>query len=78
MGQKIECPKCQNRDSFRYLEDMTAERKVIGVNRRDKKLKIDGEYSTEGYDESSTNERLACALCWTEFPLPDGFEIEWI
>jgi len=72
-GQKqLKCAKCgvTGCENFRYVEDISSERKVIGFN-DDGVLEIEGYYKTEGWDEDAKNIRLWCRNCGAELDLGD-------
>jgi len=77
VGDGIECPYCLKRSDIRAIEDVTIERKVTGI-RPNGTIKIDGHYTSEGWDEAATNPRYFCGECCTEFQMPEGIEVDYV
>jgi len=70
--RELQCAKCgaTGCDKFRYLEDLSSERRIIGFN-DEGVLEIEGGYTTAGWDEDSGNPRLWCRACGTELDMGD-------
>lgn len=81
---RLGCPKCGWDGSadgthdfcFRYLEEVTAIRRVERIN-DDGILEISGEEHI-GIDDPGANARLQCGDCLTEFPIPEDLKIEFV
>lgn len=74
--QRLTCPKCgwdaQEEGafdySFRHLEDVAHERRVVGFNTAGA-LEIEGEERIQ-LDDPGINGRLQCGDCLAEFAIP--------
>ena len=73
---KITCPHCGD-DAPHYLENVTCQRGPIVQVDGDDRVYCDGLSETEGWDELATNPRLWCSVCHSEYPIPEGLDIEW-
>ena len=87
---EIKCPDCGNMDvaQMRYVEDICNWREPIEFDTAGHTLKIDAFYrSGAGYDHG-TNPRLECRAdvgpdgdyktCLTEFPIPEGVQLDFV
>jgi hypothetical protein len=79
---KLTCPHCAwdasadgaHYSCFRYLEEVTSTRRVIGMKNRHALAVEAGEKI--GVDDEGSYPRLLCGNCLEEFPVPDGITIE--
>lgn len=79
---KLKCPSCgwdgssfsQHGSSFKYLEEVTSMRSVVGA--RKGVIKVDCDERIDS-DDPGSSPRLLCASCLEEFPIPDGMKIEF-
>lgn len=71
------CPACKNADTERinYLEEVTANRAVIGFI--GKVLIVSDAENFDVYDTDSRDVRLICLECTEEFELPSKMELEF-
>jgi ribosomal protein S27E len=73
----VTCPKCGNKEEFRYLEDVVSFRDIIGVGDDDGKLIIlcEGLYKVYDEDDTGRSARLECRSCLHEFtPIDENGE----
>lgn len=79
---KLKCPSCgwdgstlgMHGHAFKYLEEVTSMRSVIGL--KGKAIKVDSDERITGDDPDSSS-RLMCGNCLEEFPIPKGMKIEF-
>jgi hypothetical protein len=80
--KRLVCPSCgwdgstdgQHDAWFRYLEEVTNERRVDGFA-PDGRLLVAAEDHI-AIEDDGVNHRLICGNCLNEFPVPEGLEIE--
>lgn len=83
-AKKLVCPECgwDGADDgrfdfcFRYLEEVTNERRVEGFNAKGV-LEISGEDHI-CIEDAGMNHRLRCGNCLAEFLIPDGTETDFV
>jgi hypothetical protein len=76
----LHCPSCgwdgttlgAHGHAFKYLEEVTSMRTVVGVTKRSVRVACDERITGDGPDSSP---RLMCANCLEEFPIPAGMKI---
>lgn len=82
--KRLVCPECGWDGSedgkldfcFRYLEEVTNERRVEGFNDAGV-LEISGEDHL-AIEDDGMNHRLRCGNCLLEFPIPDGIKLDFV
>ena len=82
--RRLVCPACgwdgstdgQHDAWFRHLKEVTTECRVEGFG-PDGRLLVASEDQVD-IEEPESKHRLRCGNCLTEFPLPQGIEIEMV
>jgi hypothetical protein len=83
MPRNIQCPQCGwdgttegDWDTwFRYLEDVTHERRVHGFDEQGT-LQVEADERIALFDPGAN--RLQCGNCLNEFPIPSGTQITFV
>ena len=81
---RLVCPKCgwdgtddgMHDFCFRYLEEVTSERRVEGFNDAGV-LEISGEDHI-AIEDDGTSHRLRCGDCLAEFAIPEGIKLDFV